>query len=57
VLAPFPRGAASLERDVLPRLAADGLLGAWPFEGRLHDIGTPEGLEVYRGVCDALPRA
>jgi len=48
VLAPFPRERISLERIILPRLAEDGLLESWPFPGRLYDIGTPEGLDVFR---------
>jgi NDP-sugar pyrophosphorylase family protein len=35
-------GAASLERDVLPRLAAEGRLVGVEAEGRFWDIGTPE---------------
>ena len=50
VLAAFPRERISLERSILPRLAADGLLHAWPFPGRLYDIGTPEGLNVFRSL-------
>jgi D-glycero-alpha-D-manno-heptose 1-phosphate guanylyltransferase len=48
VLADFPRGSISLERVILPRLAETGLLDAWLFPGRFYDIGTPEGLEVFR---------
>jgi D,D-heptose 1,7-bisphosphate phosphatase len=35
---------ASLERDVLPRLAAQGLVRGAIFDGRFIDIGTPEDL-------------
>jgi NDP-sugar pyrophosphorylase family protein len=35
----------SLERDVLPALAAEGRLAALPIEGEFYDIGTPEGWE------------
>lgn len=36
---------ASLERDVFPRLLAEGhVLGAWKARGRFWDMGTPEGL-------------
>jgi NDP-sugar pyrophosphorylase family protein len=39
----IPRsGAASLERDVLPRLAAAGLLAGHRNAGEFWDIGTPE---------------
>ncbi len=35
----------SLERDVLPALAAEGRLAALPVEGEFYDIGTPEDWE------------
>ena len=38
----LPAGAHSLERDVLPRLAAEGRLHGHTCEGRFYDIGTPE---------------
>ena len=38
-------GAASLEREVLPRLAAEGRLAAFEAEGEFWDIGTPEDWE------------
>lgn len=41
----LPAGASSLERDVLPGLAAAGLLGASESQGRFWDIGTPEDHE------------
>ena len=41
----LPEGASSLERDVLPRLAARGLLRGWRSPGRFWDIGTPEDWE------------
>jgi NDP-sugar pyrophosphorylase family protein len=47
-LADFPRGPLSLERAILPRLAERGSLHAWPFPGRLYDIGTPAGLDAFR---------
>lgn len=37
--------AFSLERDVLPGLAAEGLLAALETEGEFYDIGTPEEWE------------
>jgi NDP-sugar pyrophosphorylase family protein len=46
----FPRGPLSLERAILPRLAEQGLLHAWPFPGRLYDIGTPAGLGAFRDL-------
>lgn len=41
----LPRGASSLERDVLPRLAAAGELVGQRQGGVFFDIGTPEGWE------------
>ena len=41
----LPAGASSLERDVLPRLAAEGRLHGHTCEGRFWDIGTPEEFE------------
>lgn len=38
----LPEGASSLERDVLPGLAAAGLLAGSEVDGRFWDIGTPE---------------
>jgi NDP-sugar pyrophosphorylase family protein len=49
-LSDFPRGPLSLERVILPRLAEQGLLHAWPFPGQLHDIGTPAGLDAFRDL-------
>ena len=44
------RPPCSLERDVLPALAAEGALGAVPFERRFIDIGLPESLAEARGL-------
>jgi NDP-sugar pyrophosphorylase family protein len=41
----LPAGASSLERDVLPRLAAAGELIGHAVAGGFWDIGTPQGLE------------
>ena len=41
-------GKSSLENDFLPRLAANGLLSALPFEGYFIDIGLPASLEEAR---------
>jgi D-glycero-D-manno-heptose 1,7-bisphosphate phosphatase len=38
----FPAGASSLERDVLPALAAEGRLEGLELPGAFWDIGTPE---------------
>jgi NDP-sugar pyrophosphorylase family protein len=41
----LPEGPSSLERDVLPALAAEGLLAGCRCEGQFFDIGTPEEWE------------
>jgi D-glycero-alpha-D-manno-heptose 1-phosphate guanylyltransferase len=41
----LPEGASSLERDVLPKLAARGRLLGRKCPGRFWDIGTPEDWE------------
>jgi D,D-heptose 1,7-bisphosphate phosphatase len=41
---------ASLERDVLPRLAARGVLLGFVYPGRFIDIGTPEDLARARDL-------
>ncbi len=38
----MPQGRHSIERDVFPQLAAEGLLSGVPFEGYFIDAGTPE---------------
>ena len=38
----MPRGKHSIERDVFPKLAAQGLLSGRAFEGYFIDAGTPE---------------
>ena len=38
----MPKGRHSLEREVFPKLAAEGLLSGVPFEGYFIDAGTPE---------------
>ena len=38
----MPHGRHSIERDVFPKLAAEGLLSGVPFEGYFIDAGTPE---------------
>ncbi|MBI4450752.1 NDP-sugar synthase, partial [Candidatus Woesearchaeota archaeon] len=37
-----PEGAASIERDVFPKLAQKGALYGYPFHGQWFDTGTPE---------------
>ena len=41
----LPEGPSSLERDVLPALAAEHRLRGVPLEGTFYDIGTPEEWE------------
>ncbi|HEY2955299.1 MAG TPA: sugar phosphate nucleotidyltransferase [Candidatus Eisenbacteria bacterium] len=41
----LPAGPSSLERDVLPALAAAGSLRGWKSPGSFYDIGTPEEWE------------
>jgi len=41
----LPEGPSSLERDVLPRLAAAGALVGQKIDGAFFDIGTPAGWE------------
>lgn len=36
------KDALRLEKDVFPRLAAEGKLCAYPFEAQWHDVSTPE---------------
>ncbi|HKQ60968.1 MAG TPA: sugar phosphate nucleotidyltransferase, partial [Candidatus Polarisedimenticolaceae bacterium] len=50
-------GAASLERDVLPRLAAEGRLVGVEAEGRFWDIGTPEDWATADRHFSAAPAA
>ena len=38
----MPHGRHSIERDVFPKLAEDGLLNGLPFEGYFIDAGTPD---------------
>ena len=38
----MPQGKHSIERNVFPQLAAEGLLSGLPFEGYFIDAGTPE---------------
>lgn len=42
---PNAKGEASLERDVLPRLAKEKKLHGYPFEAKWFDIATPESYE------------
>lgn len=50
-LAGIPEGPSSLERDVLPRLVAQGVR-AFRTEAPLWDIGTPERLAAVRAAVE-----
>lgn len=50
ILKEIPRGNTSIETEVFPRLAANGLLLGLPREGYFLDIGVPETLEIARNV-------
>ncbi len=55
VVEAIPAGrAVSLEREVLPALAARGELAALPVAGRLLDIGTPESFRAAPAVLPEL---
>ncbi|MEO5988022.1 MAG: sugar phosphate nucleotidyltransferase [Candidatus Eisenbacteria bacterium] len=49
----IPEGVSSLERDVLPGLAARGLLWGASCPGRFWDIGTPEDWQRAQEEIDA----
>jgi len=46
-----PAGRFSLETDLFPRLAVEGLVRAWQHDGSFVDIGTPDR---YREAGDTL---
>lgn len=41
----LPKNGASLLEDIFPRLASEGKLAGFPFEGKYLDIGTPASYE------------
>jgi len=45
VLDYIPKGKAMIERDVFPKLAQEGKLFGYPFDGQWFDTGTPEAYE------------
>lgn len=45
VLDIIPKGASSIEREVFPKIAADGKLFGFPFSGQWFDTGTLERYE------------
>ena len=45
VLGYIPKGKSMLERDVFPKLAEEGKLYGYPFDGQWFDTGTPEAYE------------
>ncbi len=44
----LPAGRSSIERDIFPKLVAEGKLFAASVAGRHVDIGTPEGYEEFK---------
>ncbi len=48
VLGIIPEGFSMLEKDVFPKLAAEGKLSGFPFSGQWFDTGTFERLEQAR---------
>ncbi len=53
VLQHIPEGPTSLEKDVFPRLLADGIY-AFEQHGLFIDIGTPEDYARAQELCDSL---
>jgi D-glycero-alpha-D-manno-heptose 1-phosphate guanylyltransferase len=53
VLRHIPDGPASLEKDVFPRLLAEGIYG-FEQHGLFIDIGTPEDYARAQELCDSL---
>jgi NDP-sugar pyrophosphorylase family protein len=41
----IPQGACSLEKEIFPKLAKEGLLFGYPFDGQWFDTGTMENYE------------
>lgn len=54
VLKLLPQGAGSLEKDVLPLLAAEGALFAAPGHGEFLDFGTPDDYQRAGGFIKRL---
>jgi len=50
----IPTGAGSMEKDIFPKLAKDGLLFGYPFDGQWFDTGTlqayEEAMEKWKGL-------
>jgi D-glycero-D-manno-heptose 1,7-bisphosphate phosphatase len=55
-IARMPAGSASIERDVFPRLAAEGLLWGFAYDRFMIDIGLPESLAEANSVVPARLR-
>lgn len=45
VIEMIPDGYCMLEKDIFPKLAAEGRLGGWQTKSKILDMGTPERLE------------
>jgi D-glycero-alpha-D-manno-heptose 1-phosphate guanylyltransferase len=56
VLTGIPQGPGSLEKDIFPRLLADGMY-AFEQQGMFIDIGTPEDYQRAQELCEKLYRA
>jgi NDP-sugar pyrophosphorylase family protein len=56
VVRSLPAGRSSLERDLYPRLAAEGVLHMWGSRGFFCDIGTPDRLEAAQRDFEPLYR-
>ena len=44
----IPKGFSMLEQDVFPKLAKEGKLRGFPFEGQWFDMGTPERYDAAK---------
>jgi D-glycero-alpha-D-manno-heptose 1-phosphate guanylyltransferase len=49
IFARITAGFRSLEKEILPSLSSENKLYAWPIEGEVFDIGTPERLSDFAG--------
>ena len=56
ILEQIPQGPSSLEKDLFPRLLAQGMY-AWEQEGLFIDIGTPEDYARAQELCQKLYQA
>ena len=47
----MPDGKHSLEREIFPKMAEEGVLGGFPFEGYFIDAGTPSSWKTAVSRC------